>query len=189
MIGTRAVPRIEDYAMLGNGRSAALVSRDGSVDWLCWPRLDSGAVFARLLGTQENGFWSLRPEGEGGGRTWRAYEKGSMVLTTTHHTATGRVEVIDAMVPGPVPTLIRRVEGMYGRVSMRTEIALRPDYGSTIPWMERRAADAGYRWHAVAGPNLYALHAPVDLDHGEMRTMGTFEILEGGGQDLRPVLR
>jgi GH15 family glucan-1,4-alpha-glucosidase len=174
--------RIEDYAMLGDGRSAALVGRDGSVDWLCWPRLDSGAVFARLLGTEDHGFWRLAPAGPV--ETTRAYEPGSMVLRTDHDAPTGRVRVTEAMSTGPVPALVRRVEGIAGEVETEVEIVLRPDYGRTIPWMERRPAARGHLWHAVAGPNLYALASTVDLGHEAMRTRARFKVAEGETVDF-----
>ena len=173
-------PRIEDYALIGGGRTAALVSRDGSVDWLCWPRLDAPACFAALLGDVENGTWFLGPAGPA--ETTRGYEPGSTVLRTEHRTEGGRVRVTDFMPPpGKRDALVRLVEGLEGTVEMRLLLALRPDYGRTIPWVERldRGAGGPFRWRAVAGPNLFVLTSPIDLQGVGMRTEGAFAVRAG----------
>src|SRR5574341_971894 len=126
--------RIEDYALIGDFQTAALVARDGSIDWLCFPRFDSGACFAALLGTERNGRWLLRPAREGK-TTSRAYRGDTLVLQTEFETAEGAVAVIDFMPVRDVePNLVRIVEGRRGRVPMRSELVMRFDYGSVVPW-------------------------------------------------------
>ena len=160
--------------MLSDSRSAALVSLAGSIDWLCFPRFDSGACFASLLGDQDNGHWSLAPVGPT--RSERHYRPGSLVLETVHSTDTGVVAVIDALVPdGDVHRLVRLVEGRSGSVSMRSELRVRFDYGSIIPWVSRR--DGGTC--AVAGPEGLILRTPIGM-HGEgYATVGDFTVREG----------
>ena len=130
-----------------NSRSAALVSRAGSIDWLCFPRFDSAACFAGLLGGPENGHWTITATDVM--RTERKYRDRSLVLETIHHTATGSVAVIDAMVPtGAGHHLVRLVEGRSGTVSMRTELRIRFDYGSVIPWVRSRRRVTARGWWA-----------------------------------------
>ncbi|HEX8416139.1 MAG TPA: trehalase-like domain-containing protein, partial [Methylobacterium sp.] len=117
--------RIEDYALVGDGRTAALIARDGSVDWLCWPRFDSAACFASLLGTQDHGFWRLAPAGEA--RSSRRYREGSLVLETHHRTDTGEVRVTDYMPVHDGSHLVRIVEGLEGAVAMRMDLSVRFD--------------------------------------------------------------
>src|SRR3954468_10064274 len=127
--------RIEDYALIGDCQTAALVSREGSIDWLCVPRFDSGACFAALLGTEEHGRWLVAPGGKVR-RTTRRYRDDTLVLETTHETADGTVQVIDCMpVRSEQPDLVRLVIGLRGRVAMRTEAVFRLDYGSVVPWV------------------------------------------------------
>ncbi len=166
--------RIEDYALLSDSRSAALVSRAGSIEWLCFPRFDSGACFASLLGNEDNGHWSLAPAGTT--RSVRSYRPGSLVLETVHSTAGGVVAVVDALVPvGDVNRLVRRVEGRSGSVVMRSELRVRFDYGSVIPWVSRR----GDGISAVAGPESLTLRTPVEM-HGEgYATVGEFTVVAG----------
>ncbi|MEQ8716886.1 MAG: glycoside hydrolase family 15 protein [Acidimicrobiales bacterium] len=166
--------RIEDYALLSDSRSAALVSSAGSIDWLCWPRFDSAACFAALLGTEDNGHWSLRPAGES--RVERTYLAGSLVLETVHSTPEGVVAVVDALVPdGDVHRLVRRVEGRSGAVPMRSEMRVRFDYGSIVPWVTR--SDGALL--AVAGPEALVMRAPV-ATHGEgFATIGEFSVVAG----------
>src|SRR4051812_27991226 len=122
--------RIEDYALIGDCHTAALVARNGSIDWLCLPRFDSGACFAALLGTDENGCWRLAPSGEIVASRHR-YRDGTLVLETDFDTAGGSVTVVDCMpLEMKRPVLVRQVVGRRGRVPMRTEIVLRFDYGS-----------------------------------------------------------
>jgi len=169
--------RIEDYALLSDSTTAALVSRDGSVDWLCLPRFDSPACFASLLGDENNGTWSIRPVGSF--TTERSYLAGTLVLETIHHTADGTVAVIDAMVPsGRDHRMIRIVEGRSGTVRMSTKLVIRFDYGSTIPWV----TSSGGELHAIAGPDALSLRSDIPL-HGENHaTVGEFTI--GAGQRI-----
>lgn len=140
---------LEDYALIGDQQTAALVSRGGSVDWLCLPRFDSAACFAALVGKQDNGHWQLAPKGAGD-CTRRSYRPGTLVLDTEWDTDEGSVRVTDLMPQrDQAPDLVRIVEGIRGRVTMRGTLRLRFDYGSIVPWM--RKAD-GHRV-AVAGPD------------------------------------
>ncbi len=171
---TGVVRRIEDYALLSDSRSAALVSKAGSIDWLCFPRFDSGACFAALLGTEDNGHWSLSPAGAS--RVERSYQAGSLILETVHSTATGVVVVVDALVPvGDGHRLVRRVEGRTGVVEMRSELRIRFDYGSIVPWVTTSADEL----RAVAGPEALVLRTPIEL-HGEtFATVGEFRVSAG----------
>lgn len=165
---------IDDYALLGDCRSSALVSRAGSVDWLCFPRFDSPACFAALVGGRDNGFWSLAPTV--GYESERSYVPDTMVLTTMHRCATGAVEVTDALLPvGPAHRLVRIVRGRAGTVPMRMELRIRFDYGSIIPWV-RRDGDA---IRATAGPDALVLRTPVDVHGEDMTTVADFEISDG----------
>ncbi|WP_073952329.1 glycoside hydrolase family 15 protein [Streptomyces kebangsaanensis] len=143
-------PRIEDYALIGDEQTAALVGRDGSVDWLCLPRFDSGACFARLLGDEDNGHWRIAPKGAPGPCARRAYRPDTLVLDTEWDTPDGSVRVTDLMPQRDrAPDLVRIVEGLSGRVTVRSTLRLRFDYGSIVPWMRR---SDGHRV-AVAGPD------------------------------------
>ncbi len=167
-------PRIEDYALLGDCRSAALVSRAGSVDWLCFPRFDSGACFAALLGSSDNGSWSLAPADPF--RSERAYRPDSTVLETTHHTADGTVTVTDALVPvGVTHRLVRSVEGRRGTVEMRMELRVRFDYGSVVPWVQKIPGGI----HAIGGPDALALRTSVELRGEGFATVADFVVSEG----------
>ena len=147
--------RIEDYAMIGDCQTAALVSREGSIDWLCLPRFDSGACFAALLGTPEHGRWVLGPA-ERVVRTQRRYREGTLVLETDYETAGGAVTIVDCMpLRNGLPDLVRRVVGRNGSVPMRTELAVRFDYGSIVPWV--RPDDGGIV--AIGGPEIARLLA------------------------------
>jgi GH15 family glucan-1,4-alpha-glucosidase len=167
---------IEDYALIGNMISAALVSRTGSIDWLCLPRFDSAAAFAALLGTRENGHWSLEPIAEY--RTSRAYVRDTAVLETRFETESGIVSVTDFM---PFTNdeekvdLVRIVRGIAGSVRMRTELVLRFNYGQAVPWVRRR----DYGLSAVAGPDAVELHTPVRFHGHAMTSVAEFEVREG----------
>ncbi|WP_327346665.1 glycoside hydrolase family 15 protein [Streptomyces europaeiscabiei] len=142
-------PHIEDYALIGDHQTAALVSRQGSIDWLCLPRFDSAACFAALLGDEENGHWRIAPA-QGGTCTRRAYRHDSLVLDTEWETDEGAVRVTDLMPQRDrAPDVVRIVEGLSGRVTLRSTLRLRFDYGSVVPWMRR---SDGHRV-AVAGPD------------------------------------
>lgn len=167
--------RIEDYALIGDCRTAALVGRDGSIDWLCLPRFDSPACFAALLGTAANGRWHLAPR-----RVVRAarrrYVGDTLVLETEFEADDGVVAVIDFMpVGGDAPQVVRVVEGRRGAVSMRGEVVIRFDYGSVVPWVRR--ADRGVS--AVAGPDAIRLLTPAET-HGEgLKTVSEFTVRAG----------
>ncbi|MBP7148350.1 MAG: glycoside hydrolase family 15 protein [Acidobacteria bacterium] len=165
---------IEDYALLGDTHTAALVSRGGSIDWLCMPRFDSGALFASLLGTPDHGRWLIAPVERA--RATRRYRDGSLVLESDFETASGSVRIVDFMPPrsGP-PDIVRIVRGLSGRVPMRMELIIRFDYGSIVPWVHR----ADGRLHAVAGPDAVTLDAPVALRGQDLRTCAEFEVAPG----------
>jgi GH15 family glucan-1,4-alpha-glucosidase len=168
--------RIEDYALVGDLQSTALISRHGSVDWLCLPRFDSPACFAALLGTPEHGCWRLAPAGKAISVT-RRYRPGTLVLETDWETARGSVRVIDFMPRRGLaaPRLMRIVEGLSGRVPMRMELLLRPDYGSVKPWLER-APDGVV---ASAGPDAFRLATPLDLEIDRGTVRAEFFAVEG----------
>ncbi len=167
--------RIEDYALIGDLLTAGLVSREGSLDWLCLPRFDSGACFAALLGTAEHGRWLLAPE-NAPRRTTRRYREGTLVLETEHETPEGTVVVVDFMPPRTrEPDVVRLVIGRRGRVRMRMELVFRFDYGSIVPWVRR--LDGGIR--AVAGPDTVVVRSPVPMRGENLRTLAEFEVGEG----------
>ena len=167
--------RIEDYAVVGDTQTAALVGRDGSIDWLCLPRFDSGACFAALLGTPDHGRWLLAPVG-GAPATTRHYRGHSLVLETTFRTPEGEVRVVDCMPPRQRdPDVVRVVEGVAGRVAMRMELVVRFDYGRSVPWV--RKADG--RLSAVAGPDAVVLDTPVTTGGEGLRTVAEFEVAAG----------
>jgi GH15 family glucan-1,4-alpha-glucosidase len=167
--------RIEDYALIGDCQTAALVSREGSVDWLCVPRFDSGACFAALLGTPEHGRWLLAPAG-GVRSSRRRYVGNTLVLETEHTTDDGVVTVTDFMPPrGVAPDIVRIVEGKGGTVPMRSELVIRFDYGSIVPWVRR--TDDGIC--AVAGPDTLRLRTPVPQRGEDLTTVAEFEVAAG----------
>ncbi|MGH9308542.1 MAG: glycoside hydrolase family 15 protein [Vicinamibacterales bacterium] len=167
--------RIEDYGLIGDTQTAALVGRDGSIDWLCLPRFDSPACFAALLGGPEHGRWLLAPTGEVRSVT-RRYAGDSLVLETTFETATGTVRLVDCMPPrGREPDLVRIVEGVAGEVAMQMELVIRFDYGSIVPWV--RSVDGVLQ--AIAGPDAVALHTPVETHGEDMRTKADFVVRAG----------
>ena len=168
---------IEDYALLGDCQSAALVSLSGSVDWLCFPRFDSDACFAALIGTEDNGFWRIAPVAPVR-IVRRAYRNGSLTLETEIATDEGTIVLIDFMAIGdPVPDMVRIVVGLTGEVRMRLELVLRPGYGMTVPWV--RAVPDGIE--AIAGPDRFRLTStPAAPLHGEgLRTMSDFTVRAG----------
>ena len=173
--------RIEDYALVGNTHSCALVGRDGSIDWLCLPHFDSPACFAALLGTVDNGRWLIAPHVEDC-RVRRRYRGDTLVLETEFETADGTVALIDCM---PCPDdedrmdLIRIVEGRRGRVPMRMDLVLRFDYGLIKPWVRRREEGIS----AIAGPDAIRVAAPVDMHGEDFHTLSSFAVEEG---DLVP---
>jgi GH15 family glucan-1,4-alpha-glucosidase len=167
--------RIEDYALIGDTQTAALVGRDGSIDWLCLPRFDSGACFAALLGTPENGRWQIHPV-EPVRRITRRYRDGTLVLETDFETDSGVVRLVDSMPPrGRAPDVLRVVEGVRGRVRVQMELVVRFDYGSIVPWV-RSDGDA---LHAVAGPDALILRTPVSTRGRDLTTVAEFDVQEG----------
>lgn len=166
---------IEDYALIGDTQTAALVGRDGSIDWWCVPRFDSGAVFASLLGNADHGRWQIAPAG-GIQRVERKYRDDTLVLETTFHTDEGSVRVTDCMpIRGRTVDIVRVVKGLSGRVPMRMELAIRFDYGSIVPWVVR--ADGGLQ--AVAGPDAMMLRTPVHTHGAGERTVSDFVVSAG----------
>src|SRR5262249_34029625 len=164
--------RIEDYAIIGDCQTAALVSRDGSIDWLCFPRFDSPACFAALLGTPDNGRWLLAPNEEIR-ECRRHYREDTLILETDYTTENGEATVIDFMpIRTERPDLVRTVVGKRGQVAMRTELVIRFDYGSLIPWV--RKEDHGIV--AIAGPDKLHVRSDVPL-HGEnFKTVSEFTV-------------
>ena len=168
--------RIEDYAMLGNCRSAALVARNGSIDWLCLPRFDSAACFAALLGDEKNGRWALAPADPDATCT-RSYIDGSLVLESVWTTATGMARVIDFMpFAGEQVGVTRIVEGIEGRVDFESRLTLRFDYGNALPWVT--TCDDG-TLTAVAGPDMVALRTPAEMEGEGMESVGRFSVGQG----------
>lgn len=166
---------IEDYALIGDTHTVALVSRDGDIDWLCVPRFDSGAVFAALLGDESNGRWSLRPV-DYIGEPVRGYEGDTLILATEYTTPTGRARVVDLMPHRKNhPTMIRLVECLEGEVTMMTNLRMRFDYGWVVPWVT--SIDGGL--HAVAGPDALVLRTPIELDSHNQHTEATFTVKSG----------
>jgi GH15 family glucan-1,4-alpha-glucosidase len=167
--------RIEDYALIGDLETAALVSRTGSIDWLCLPRFDSGACFAALLGTPDHGRWLLAPRADVQQAT-RRYRPDTLVLETTFEVAEGVVRVIDFMPPRKEnPVLVRIVEGVEGEVEVGTELVIRFDYGSAVPWV-RRIDDT---LMAIAGPNALRLDTTAEVHGEDMKTVGDVMLAEG----------
>ncbi|XSG83490.1 MAG: glycoside hydrolase family 15 protein [Methyloligella sp. ZOD6] len=169
--------RIEDYGLIGNTISAALVSREGSIDWLCLPRFDSPAVFASLLGNDDNGFWKIAPK-EKAKSIRRRYLPDTAVLETRFETSKGCVTLTDFMPfaqDSEKVDVVRIVEGVSGEVDMTMELALRFGYGEAVPWVRRR--DFGL--HAVAGPDAVELHADLPLEGKNMRTLAHFTVKQG----------
>jgi GH15 family glucan-1,4-alpha-glucosidase len=170
---------IEDYALVGDLQSAALIGKDGAVDWLCFPRFDSPACFAALLGDAEHGRWLIAPAGQVVGGS-RRYRSGTLVLETDFETEEGAVRIIDFMPRRGegAPRLMRIVEGLAGRVPMRLELMLRPDYGSIRPWVEP-APDGVV---AVAGPDAFRLSTSVALQAEKGTVSADFVAIEGARQ-------
>jgi GH15 family glucan-1,4-alpha-glucosidase len=167
--------RIEDYALIGDCKTAALVGRDGSIDWLCWPRFDSAACFAALLGNADNGRWLIAPKDSPLGAT-RNYRPGTLILETEFQTDTGSAAVIDFMPPADGADLVRIVIGRSGRVVFKTELAARFNYGSTVPWVNR--LDDG-SINAIAGPERLLLRTPVALYGEDLTTVSEFAVEAG----------
>ena len=168
--------RIEDYALIGDLSTAALVGRDGSIDWLCWPRFDSDACFAALLGGSEHGRWQIAPK-DGVVKITRRYRPNTLILETRFETADGAVTLVDFMPPRNAGShLIRMVVGERGKVAMHTELVLRFNYGATVPWVTRLDERT---LCGIAGPDTVLMRSDVHL-HGEnFRTVGEFVVRAG----------
>jgi GH15 family glucan-1,4-alpha-glucosidase len=161
---------IEDYALIGDCRTAALVSKGGSIDWLCWPRFDSPACFAALLGSPDNGRWVIAPA-EAPTRVTRQYWPGTLILETLFDTPSGSVALIDFMAVEK-NSVIRIVEGRSGSVEMRMEVSLRFEYGSAVPWVTRLNHGSGIR--AIVGPDQVILQSEAKLHGKVMTTVASF---------------
>ncbi|MHB8641314.1 MAG: glycoside hydrolase family 15 protein [Gaiellaceae bacterium] len=167
--------RIEDYALVGDLQTAALIGRNGSIDWLCLPRFDSGACFAALLGDERNGRWLIAPTDADATATWR-YTGDTLVLETTWETSSGSVRVLDFMPPrDEAAEIVRIVEGVRGSVELRWELVVRFDYGSVVPWVRR----VDRTRQIVAGPDALCLTTPVEVRGENMRTIAQFVVEEG----------
>jgi GH15 family glucan-1,4-alpha-glucosidase len=165
---------LEDYAFVGDRHTAALIGKNGSVDWLCFPRFDSGACFSALLGGPEHGHWWLAPEQPSTVR--RRYIDGTLVLESDFTTDSGSVRIIDFMPPrSRAPDLVRIVVGLEGRVRMRTNCVVRFDYGSVVPWITRTQ----HMMYAVAGPDSIQLRSAVELDAVDASVSATFDVQAG----------
>jgi GH15 family glucan-1,4-alpha-glucosidase len=183
--------RIEDYAVIGDCETAALVGLDGSIDWLCWPNFASAPCFAKLLGTEENGFWKIAPapthtDTEKGAQEGvaanvsvsRKYRDHTLILETTFTTDDGEVMLIDFMPQrGSCSDLVRIVRGVRGSVEMLSTLSLRFNYGSAIPWVTQLRNGGGI--FAVAGPDTVVLRTPVTLKGEDMKTVGYFTVSAG----------
>jgi GH15 family glucan-1,4-alpha-glucosidase len=168
--------RIEDYGLVGDLQTAALIGRSGSVDWLCFPRFDSGSCFGALLGSSDEGRWLLAPVA-GGPATERRYRDGTLILESEWRTPTGLVRVIDFMPPRDTkPDIVRIVEGLEGKVEMRTELIIRFDYGSLVPWVRRLEDETIV---AIGGPDALALRTPIDLEPEGMTHTAQFTVRAG----------
>jgi GH15 family glucan-1,4-alpha-glucosidase len=168
--------RIEDYALIGDCEAAALVARNGSLDWLCWPRFDSDACFAALLGSEDHGHWQIAPC-DSKVTVTRRYRPNTLILETRFECNEGAVTLVDFMpVPGIRSSVVRLVVGERGEVSMRTEFVLRFGYGSIVPWVTR--LDDG-TLRAIAGPDMVVLRTPISLTGQNMTTVGEFTVTAG----------
>ena len=167
---------IEDYALIGDCQAAALVGRNGSIDWLCWPRFDSDACFAALLGTEEHGHWRIAPR-DPAARVTRRYRPDTLILETHFECSAGAVTLVDFMPMGATnSSVVRLVVGERGRVTMSSVLVLRFGYGAIVPWVTR--LDDG-TLRAVAGPDMVVLRTPADLVGQNMKTIAEFEIAAG----------
>ena len=168
--------RIEDYALIGDCETVALVGRDGSIDWLCWPRFDSDACFAALLGTPEHGRWLIAAQ-DGTARVTRRYQPNTLILETRFESAEGAATLVDFM-PGHQAgsSIVRLIIGERGRLTMSTELVIRFGYGATVPWMTK--LDDGMR-RAIAGPDMVLLRTTAPLRGEDFKTVGEFTVGPG----------
>ncbi|MGH6683762.1 MAG: glycoside hydrolase family 15 protein, partial [Pseudolabrys sp.] len=170
---------IEDYALIGDLGSAALVGRDGSIDWLCWPRFDSDACFAALLGKPEHGRWLITPQ-DGKPRVTRRYRPNTLILETRFETDSGAITLVDFMPQRESGShIVRMVKGERGSVALRTELVMRFGYGATVPWVTR-LDDTTLR--AIAGPDMVLVRSKTKLRGENMKTVGEFTV--GAGETV-----
>ena len=168
---------IEDYGLIGDCETAALVGRDGSIDWLCWPAFDSDACFAALLGTHKHGRWLIAPAGEIK-RSSRRYWDDTLILETRFETADGAVDLIDFMPPrGNASDVVRLVRGVRGRVRMQMQLVIRFGFGADIPWVKK--SEDGTALLAICGPDMTVLRTPVPTHGEDMTTVADFWVGEG----------
>jgi GH15 family glucan-1,4-alpha-glucosidase len=168
--------KIEDYGLIGDCETAALVGRDGSIDWLCWPAFDSDACFAALLGTSKNGRWRIAPS-EAVAKSSRHYWDNTLILETRFETESGIVAIIDFMPPrGDASDVVRLVRGVRGRVKLRMELVIRFGFGGDVPWVKR--TDDGALL-AICGQDMTVLRTPVETRGEDMTTVAEFEVGEG----------
>ena len=169
--------RIEDYGLIGDCETAALVGRDGSIDWLCWPAFDSDACFAALLGTSKNGRWQIASSGEIT-KTTRRYRDNTLILETRFETADGVVALIDFMPPrGKASDVVRLVRCISGRVKLRMQLVIRFGFGTDIPWVRKNPDGSGLL--AICGQDLTVLRTPVETRGEDLTTVADFEVSEG----------
>lgn len=166
---------IERYALIGDCQTAGLVGDDGSIDWLCLPRFDSAACFASLLGTADHGHWRIAAV-HASTRVTRRYRADTLILETEFASEEGTVRLIDFMsLRTGVADVVRIVEGVSGRVRVQLELILRADYGALVPWVRRHATGIT----AIAGPDFFSLHSPVELTNKDFRTTAAFTVAAG----------
>jgi GH15 family glucan-1,4-alpha-glucosidase len=166
---------IEGYALIGDCESAALVSRHGSIDWLCLPHFAAPACFAALIGTEENGYWSITPQQKA--RCTRRYLDHTLVLETTFETAEGKALLVDFMpLRKRTPYLVRIVRGIQGTVAICMELVLRFDYGHVVPWVTRLENGA---LRAIAGPDMTLLDTSASLRGEDLKTLSEFTVRQG----------
>jgi len=169
--------KIEDYGLIGDCETAALVDAQGSIDWLCWPDFSSEACFAALLGTEENGCWKIAPA-EGEWKATRRYRDHTLIHEITFEQGDGAIRLIDFMPVGQAGShLVRLVQGRAGRVDMVMRLALRFDYGAAVPWVIGLAGEPGIG--AVAGPDMTVLRTPVALRGEGLTTVAEFAVAAG----------
>ena len=172
---TQTRSKIEDYAFLSDTQTAALISRHGSVDWLCFPRFDSDACFAALLGDEQNGCWSFRPCGKVK-KNQRCYRAETLILETEIETETGTVRLIDFMPPrGKNPDIVRIIEGVSGNVPMQMELTIRFGYGKIVPWVRKH----GGGLEAIGGPDALILRTPIKTRGENLTTVAEFSVAKG----------
>ena len=180
-IGSRQKRESRITHFLSDTQTGALVSRDGSIDWLCFPRFDSGACFASFLGDEQNGHWSFSPTAKITASR-RRYRSATLILETELETRSGTVRLIDFMPPrGTNPDIVRIIEGLRGKVRMRMELTIRFDYGQVVPWVRKRHDGL----EAIAGPDALILRTPVRTRGKDLTTVAEFTVSAGRARAVR----